>query len=187
MQIRQLNVSHDSTEDRLILRVATPDSEEIRAHLTRRFVGRIWSVLTTVLRTHLKGEQQPEAIMPASDEAKAAPKEPAGNFEEAFREDNTRFPLGRQPLLVSEAKIDVINDDLVRLTLQEGRDRSFTVNLNGELLQAFCAMLRAATARADWGLSLEYSASIAPKPAAPAPAREAALDELPVPAKSRLH
>ena len=51
--------------------------------------------------------------------------------------------------------------------MREARERSFKLSLNAELLQALCAMLRAANEHAGWDLSLDYTppAAMASAPA----------------------
>ena len=50
-----------------------------------------------------------------------------------------------------------LEENLLQLTLREGRERSFSLKLNDELLHALCVMLRAANENAGWDLTLEYT------------------------------
>lgn len=150
MPVRQLQVANDSVQDRLILRIGTTANEEIRVYFTRRFLREVWPHLTTMLAGHLAAKP--------SITTNAQPK-PAGeisSFEPPFQDDNPTYPLGATPLLASEATLEAANEGQARLTLREGRERSFNLNLNGELLQALCAMLRAACENAAWELPLDY-------------------------------
>ena len=148
MQLRQLQVANDSVQDRLVLRVATANNEEFRVYLTRRFLREIWPHLSNMLAGHLKAAQLASAP--------PRPPEEAPTFEQPFKEDNPNYPLGSTPLLASEAVLEAAGDGAARLTLREGRERSLNLNLNSELLQALCAMLRAANTQAGWDLVLEY-------------------------------
>lgn len=150
MQIRQLQVAHDNVQDRLVLRIGTQANEEIRVFLTRRFVRELWPVLTATLSGHLGARPQ---SAPEADGADA----PASTFAEPFREENPTYPLGSTPLLASEATVEPAGDSLCRLILREGRERSFTLTLNTELMQAFCSMLRASGDKARWDLALDYA------------------------------
>lgn len=152
MQIRQLQVANDSVQDRLVLRIATQANEEIRVFFTRRFLRDLWPHLTTMLAGHL---QVP--LLPAGHD-QAAPESTPLNFEQAYRNDHPIFPLGSNPLLASEATLEATGDGVARLILREGRERSFNLNLNSELLQALCSMLRAASQQASWDLPLDYAA-----------------------------
>lgn len=146
MQIRQLQIAHDTVQDRLVLRLATTDDEEYRAWLTRRFVRTLWPHLAK----RMAEPAVPITEVPASD---------GGSFEQAFQEDHATYPLGSTPLLVSEVKVDVLADGGVDLTFREGRERHFQLGLPPDLLQTFCAMLRAGAEAADWNLTLDYLAS----------------------------
>jgi hypothetical protein len=166
MQVRQLQVAHDSVQDRLVMRIGTQANEEIRVFLTRRFVRELWPHLSAMLAGHL-GAAGPLAAAPAG-------KEGGSTFAEPFREENPTYPLGSNPLLAAEATLEPAGDGLCRLILREMRERGVTLNLNAELLQALCAMLRAAAGQAGWDLALEY-ASAAPSTAAAAPAGKTLL------------
>jgi hypothetical protein len=158
MQIRQLQVACDAAQDRLTLRVATQANEEFRVWITRRYLRELWPHLVAMLAGHLAARPQAPAEKPAG--------EPAASFEQPFKEDNPSFPLGSTPLLASEATLTASGEGLARLILREGRERSFTLNVNGELLQALCAMLRKSAEQAGWGLALDYAPAAAPAPAA---------------------
>lgn len=148
MSVRQLQVATDSVQDRLVLRIATDSNEEIRIFVTRRFLREIWPHLSRTLLEQL------DALPPLAEHGESDGE--AASFEQAFREDNPHYPLGSKPLLASEATFDRADDQLLHLTFREGRERSFSLNLNPELLQALCAMLRAAAEQAKWDLSLDY-------------------------------
>ena len=63
MSIHQLQIAFDAVQDRLVLRVATTANEEIRAHLTRRFVREIWPHLMRVLNGHLGGAMPSSGVL----------------------------------------------------------------------------------------------------------------------------
>lgn len=150
MAVRQLQVANDSVQDRLILRVATDSNEEIRIFLTRRFLREIWPHLSRLLASQL-------AQAPADN----TPEHEPASFEQPFKEDNPFYPLGSTPLLASEVTFEGTGNDLTRLILREGRERSFSLNLTGELLHALCSMLRAASEQAQWDLTLTYDSPAA--------------------------
>lgn len=156
MQIRQLQVAHDSIQDRLLIRIATQANEEFRVWLTRRFLGKLWPVLAD------KVLAPPPAI--PTDKVTEPP-----SFSEPFRDDEVTYPLGIAPLLSNEIKFDVLSDGSCSLLFREGRERSFRLNLTAELLHALCAMLRAGAAQAEWQLALDYAPAAEPAAAAPPP------------------
>ena len=151
MQIRQIQVANDSLQDRLVLRIATQANEEIRVFFTRRFLRELWPHLISMLLDHLAAQPVLSSDIPEAD----APEETA-SFEKPFSNDDPLYPLGSMPLLASEATLEAAGPGLARLILREARERSFNMNLNAELLQALCAMLRAASEQAGWELGLDY-------------------------------
>lgn len=151
MQIRQIQVANDSVQDRLVLRIGTQGNEEIRIFVTRRFLRELWLHLTAMLAGHLGTRP---LLKPA---AEAEAETPAATFSEPFRDENCTYPLGANPLLASEATLEPAGDGLCRLLVREGGERSFNLNLNADLLQALCSMLRAASEQANWSLQLDYA------------------------------
>jgi len=144
MLIRQLQVACDQLQDRLLLRISTQEDEEYRIWLTRRFLRELWPHLSRLAgsstTTQLVGETSAD--------------EPV-NFDQLFSEENATFPLGSTPLLSSELKVDTLSDGTFNLSFREGRERSFQLAMNVELLQTLCAMLRAGAEHAQWDLALD--------------------------------
>lgn len=174
MAVRQIQVTNDSVQDRLILRIGTSNNEEIRVFLTRRFLRDIWPHMAAMLTGHLaatsfvpSGEAADQALDQSGTEsgidaelaapAGTTPDTESTRFDQAFVDDNPTYPLGATPLLATEAVLEASGDGSASLTLREARERSFKLSLNVELLQALCAMLRAANEHAEWNLALDYS------------------------------
>lgn len=168
MQIRQLQIANDATQDRLLLRVSSPANEEYRVWITRRFLRTVWPHLA---------KRPPPVPRPATDNP--APQESGGDFTQAFREDNATYPLGSSPMLASEISIDKLSDGGMRLTFREGRERSLCIDLSPDLIEAFLSMLRAGGTKLEWDLPLEYDTAL-PTPSAPPITPE-------TPPKARLH
>lgn len=162
MQIRQVQVSNDSFQDRLVLRIATEANEEIRVFFTRRFLRELWPHLAAMLAGHLQPPlPSPLNVATATDAATPI------DFAQAYSNENPTYPLGAKPLLASEATLEATGEGLARLILREGRERSFNLNLNHELLQALCAMLRAASEQSHWDLALDYQTAETARPVSP--------------------
>jgi hypothetical protein len=149
--VNQLQIAVDAVQDRLLLRIATNGNEEIRIFITRRFLRELWPTLAKTLATMNQLEVRTLAV----DAAEAAAI--SGSFDEAFRTDNPIYPLGSKPLLANEMSLESDEDGAFRMTLREGRERRFSMNVNDELMQALCAMLRAGSETAGWDLTLDYT------------------------------
>ncbi|NTV09256.1 MAG: hypothetical protein HGA47_00580 [Zoogloea sp.] len=150
MNIRQLQISFDAVQDRLLLRVSTAAKEEYSAWLTRRLVRQLWPHLVRILSEHLQGAGKPQ-------EAPAKDAQPGQTFDEPYRADDLNRPLGTTPVLAGEASFDLKEAGLCQLILREPRERSFGISLDRDMMEAFCSMLRAAVAPADWNLVLDYA------------------------------
>jgi hypothetical protein len=150
MQIRQFIVASDKLQDRLVLRIATQDNEEIRIFFTRRFLSELWPFLITMLVEHL-------SIQPSQSEDRASQIKAE---ESAFVSDNPYFPLGSRPFLATEAALEATGPDTARLFLREGRERSCNLNLTSEQMQMLCAMLRQGSQQSGWDLELGYGDTI---------------------------
>ncbi|PKO92851.1 MAG: hypothetical protein CVU16_06135 [Betaproteobacteria bacterium HGW-Betaproteobacteria-10] len=176
MAVRQIQVTNDSIQDRLILRIGTSNNEEIRVFLTRRFLRDLWPPMASMLTGHLAAtgfvptnvaadqlaDQLADQSGTHSETELAGPANSETNnestrFDQTFLDDNPNYPLGAQPLLATEAVLEASGDGSASMTLREGRERSFKLSLNAELLQALCAMLRAANEHAGWDLALDYN------------------------------
>jgi len=153
MHIKQIQATADPVQDRLLVRIATDNGEEVRVFFTRRFLKELWPHLMAMLFGHLAS--------PA-----AAAETSSGEFGLPFQNDNPTLPLGAAPLLPGEAKLEADGEGKCRLTVRELRERSFTLSLNTDLFQALCAMLRAGAEQAQWDLALDYGTAV---PAGSAP------------------
>lgn len=152
MQIRQIQVACDVVQDRLTLRVSTQANEEFRVWFTRRYLRELWPLLSRMLAGHLA----PSALAPGKQ-----PNHEAPTFGQTFNDDNPVYPLGAKPLLASEATLEAVGEGLARLSFREGRERSFNLSLNADLLQSLCSMLRASAEQAGWNLTLDYQQTLA--------------------------
>lgn len=170
MQIQQLQVAADPVQDRLLLRISTPSQEEVRVFVTRRFLRELWPHLIGMLFGHL-------GARPIQLEIREMPAT-AGSFDAPFENPEASFPLGGTPLLAAEAKLEAAGEGLCRLSLREFKERSFTMTLNADLLQALCSMLRATCEQSKWDLELDYGP--------PAPAKPRAAARAPT-GKTHLH
>ncbi len=155
MQIRQLQIARDSIQDRLTLRISSQANEEFRVFFTRRFLRELWPHLSAMLAGHL-------AAAPATSGASSPAVEPA-SFDKPFIDNNPTYPLGTMPLLASEATLTADAPGKALLIFREGRERSLNLHLNHELMQALCAMLRAAAEQSQWDLHLDYGKPAASK------------------------
>ncbi len=174
MGIHQLSVHHDERQDRLLLRVNTQEGEEFRFWLTRRLsarllpaieqaVGKLESQRSGVIAPdgptrQMLTEMQREAFMQQAD-FKTPYAPPPG----------MQLPLGKQPLLVTDAQISVLPQQALQLVLQDhsqGMARQCQLHLPAPLVHGLLHLAQQAIAKADWALG----APAAPTTEAPAQA-----------------
>ncbi len=160
MQIQQLQVAYDARADRLLLRIATAQREEISVLLTRRLIKALWPGLQRMLNSHL-ATNSPSA--PAAAAGKAGD---TGTFQAPFDDSNLTHPLGAEPLLASESRLEPLDGPLCRIMLGETRARQVSFDCDQKLMQALCAMLRGTVTKAEWDLPLDDL----PLPDTPSPA-----------------
>jgi hypothetical protein len=147
MHIQQLQISFDAREDRLLLRIATEEREEIRVALTRRLVKVLWPHLMRMLDGHLGAVE--------SDHVATAPSPAAGRFDAVYDEDKLSHPLGIEPVLAMESRLQAIDGPACRITLGEIRARKVSFECDRDLLLALCTMIRATVNKAEWDLDLD--------------------------------
>jgi hypothetical protein len=156
MLIQQLQISFDAREDRLLLRIATAEREEIRVALTRRLVKTLWPHLVRMLAGHLAGEPAASDAIEMSDgTVPTDAPQGAGSYTEPFDGDKLSFPLGIEPVLAMESRLQAIDGPACRIMLGEIRARKVSFECDRELLLALCAMIRATVDKADWHLDLD--------------------------------
>ncbi|MCZ4306778.1 hypothetical protein O4G98_18765 [Zoogloeaceae bacterium G21618-S1] len=157
MQIQQLQVAYDARADRLLLRIATAQREGISVLLTRRFIKALWPGLQRMLTSHLAKPAPGTQASPASD---------AGTFQTPFDDRKLSHPLGTEPLLAAESRLEPLEGPLCRIMLGETRARQVSFDCDQNLMQALCAMIRGTVAKAEWDLPLDDL----PLPDTPTPA-----------------
>jgi hypothetical protein len=149
MQIQQLQVAYDARADRLLLRIATAQREGINVLLTRRLIKALWPGLQRMLNSHLA------KAAPGIPVAKPTDAAEPGSFQTPFDDSNLSHPLGAEPLLATESRLEPIEGPLCRVMLGETRARQVSFDCDQNLMQALCAMIRGTVTKAEWDLSLD--------------------------------
>ena len=177
MKLRQLQVSADNYEDRLVLRAVLGDSDEYRAYITRRLLHDMWPLL-------MHGLDDPSQDTPRMDDAAVHEAQLAAasghDFAQAFDNPEPTFPLGSRPILVGELSLQATQEKQYKLVLREPKARAFTLNFDKSVLHTLCTMFKAAADVMQWGLSLEFA------PGTPVLEQDFAPDLVPPP-RSLLH
>jgi len=163
MQIHQLSVTYLAEQDRILVRIKTAGSEEIRMWLTRRLMLGLWPLLSKLLTSHLlKLEAAGRSLDGADDSLKKMladfRKEEflrQADFDTPYQEGEAGTPLGTEPLLVTDVDATPLADGRLRLSFnerleQEQEPRSFQLDLQPPLMQGVMHLLEQSLARAQW-------------------------------------
>ena len=178
MGIHQIQIRHDETEDRLLLRLSTTDNCEFRFWLTRRFTKRLWGMLVQMLEWDQAVKQQvvPETrrtVLEIQHEGYSRQANYAKPFEEPAQETPRRLPLGEAPLLLAKAKGKKGDHGFQMLGLHPLQGQGIDITLDAKLLHIFTRLLREQVAKTDWDVNLAlYEGANAAEPLPEAPPRK---------------
>jgi hypothetical protein len=159
MKIHQIQIRHDETEDRLLLRLSTTDNSEFRFWLTRRFVKRLWAMLVQMLEWDQAVRQQADpatkrTVLDIQHEGYSQQANYAKKFEEATQGIPRSLPLGDAPLVLAKAKGKKGEKGMQALSLHPQQGQGIDMTLDTKLLHIFTRLLRQSVAKTDWDINL---------------------------------
>jgi hypothetical protein len=154
--LRQLTLTYDPTEDRMLLRIATAENTEYQLWLTRRFVKVLWGALMQTI------DRNPEiaerATQPAvRDAVKAMQHQEAvqsSDFSKPHTEGNVNLTSNSGPLLVTGGQVKPVSPENTVLSMKTASGSGVQFGLNKKLLHALCHMMITSAQKADWELDL---------------------------------
>jgi len=171
MKIHQLSVSYLAEQDRILVRINTAASREVRLWLTRRLMLGLWPLLSKLLTEHLL---KLEAAGRTLDSADTGLRKMLADFrkEEFLRDadfetpyqENQQSARPEEPLLVTDVDASPLPDGRLRLSFNEHRKqgeeepRSFHLEMQPKLMQGLMHLLEQSLARAQWGDPLATTA-----------------------------
>lgn len=163
MQIHQLSLNYLAEQDRILMRVKSSSSEEIRLWLTRRLMLGLWPLLSKLLTSHLLKLEAAGRSLDGADESLRKMladfrKEEFlrdADFDTPFDETEGQLPLGAEPLLITDVDASPLADGRLRLSFNErlphvDEPRTFQVDLQPALMQGLMHLLEQALGRAQW-------------------------------------
>jgi hypothetical protein len=162
MRIHQVSVSYVAEQDRILARVNTASSEEMRLWLTRRLMMGLWPMLSRLLTSHLlKLEAAGTSLDHADEDLKRMLADfrkeqflKEADFETPYKDQQAVLPLGDEPLLVTDVDAAPLGSGRLRLSFNErlpdAAPRSFQLELEPKLMQALMHLLEQALARSQW-------------------------------------
>lgn len=165
MQIHQLSVTYQAEQDRVLLRVSSTASEEMRLWITRRLMLGLWPLLGRLQTEQvLNAEPAGTALHAADDELRRMLAEfraeeslQRADFDTPFQ-DKPTLPLGAEPLLVTDVDAAPLPNGRLRLAFNErapvagdgAKPRGFQLELDATLTHGLMHLLEQALARSGW-------------------------------------
>ena len=160
MNIHQLSVHHDERQDRLLLRLNTKDQQEFRFWLTRRMTLRLMPAIqqsTVRLEAAQPGVSATDA--PAQQlltELKRDAFLQQADFATPFDNHATQWPLGVEPLLITDAHLTIKPGGTLEVAFEDKSDaaqvKSCQLHLQVSLVHGMVHLIRQASDKAEWGL-----------------------------------
>jgi hypothetical protein len=158
MNIHQLSVNHDERQDRLLLRLNTQDQQEFRFWLTRRMTLRLMPAIqqsavrleaaqpgvaaTDAPSQHLLTELKRDAFLKKAD------------FATPFENRATQWPLGAEPLLITDAHLTIKPSGALEISFEDKSDpaqaRACQLTLQVSLVHGMVHLIQQASEKAEW-------------------------------------
>lgn len=165
MKLRQINIEYSAEQDRLLMRIASGENQEVLLWLTRRCVKLLWGVLLQMARSvpDIATQSHPDAktaLMGMRHENAMAKTDFSKPYEASAKE----HPLGAEPILVSKMQTKRTDNGSFVLTLLPSKGQGINLNLNEELLHSLCGLLRKIASGTEWGLQLDLPQAAAVLP-----------------------
>lgn len=150
--LQQIGLTYAPVEDRVLLRVKSSGIGGFRFWLTRRFCKMLYKGLdnTASKFSALRSHQEPE-VRDAVKTFQAQQAREEANFDDPYEEnEDLEFPLGKDPVLLTAFKCELLDGDVTRLILQMQSGKTITMNLERKLLLNLVTLLREIATRAEW-------------------------------------
>ena len=153
-QLHQINISHDSKEDRLLLRVSTGAGDEYRLWLTRRYTGLLMGVLNKEMDKH-------GGVPSVADSEETTKMLKSGALDKKYENINaSSYPLGEAGVLAFRINTRNTEDGILVLELLPEKGKGITLNLNKSLLYMMHNILTQGITKANWSLQTEVAVSM---------------------------
>lgn len=159
MNIHQLSVHHDERQDRLLLRLNTQDLQEFRFWLTRRMALRLMPAIEQSAVRLEAGQPGVAATDGPSQNLLSELKRDAflkkADFATPFENRATQWPLGAEPLLITDAHLTIKPGGALDISFEDKSDpaqaRACQLHLQVSLVHGMLHLIQQAIEKAEWG------------------------------------
>jgi hypothetical protein len=194
MNIHQLSINYIQEQDRILLRINTSAQEELRLWFTRRLTINLLPNVQRIVTQWVASQEavKSPAISPSATadpqtqqmlaEFKREESLQQSDFKTPYAAQPKAFPLGPEPLLVTEMNITPLPTGQLQMSFTEKlplpdgsanpKPRGFSVALEQKLVHGFLHLLLQAVGVSQWSV-----AALAAPQAEPALPGEASSDE----------
>jgi hypothetical protein len=156
--IHQMRVEFKAPEDRLLFSVISRNGTEVTLWMTRRFVRLLWPNLVKLASStpEAAAQQSPDArksVLRFQHEKALASAKFGSSYD---RDKVTSRPLGETPVLVTKARTRRTTDPKGpnQLSFATEDDKPITLSLDDVMLHSLCRLIRQASDKAEWNLTL---------------------------------
>lgn len=161
MNIHQISVNYVPEQDRCLVRINSQGGEELRLWFTRRLVLSLLPPLRHIASQQMAQhtgptplaapvEQQREQMLASfQKEAKAY----QGDYQTPFKAGASALPLGAEPALITDVKLNLLPSGKVDLQLIEKtaeQTRNIQLAMTPQLMQGLLHLLGEAVKKSDW-------------------------------------
>jgi len=164
MHVRQMSISYQPEQDRILVRVSTSEERELQFWFTRRLTLGVTPLMERIVTETAAGRGGPATTHLASADAitKKAMADfnhsetiRSADFSTPYRLPETAKPLFESPLLITEVNIAPLAGGSLRLQCAEklsgsAQTRRFELALSNTLTHAFMHLFERAVVASQW-------------------------------------
>lgn len=159
MKVKQIGMDFLPFEDRMMLKIGTEPTSDLKLWITRRYFKIMWEALLGALERHLSadrglGDAARRALLAMQQQEKLAKTD----FSQPFQDVTlTTGPAQPQPVYPVLFGISVVQQkpDLWKVALMLRNKRSIDINLNDDMILSLCALMQRTLTAAEWDLKLK--------------------------------
>ena len=153
--LHQFNLEYNAEQDRLLFRMSTREGSEVRLWFPRRFIKRLWGLLTTLLERDPYVAAQTDPV--AKKSVVAFQRDSAitsSDFTKEFEEKPApALPLGEEPVLATKCKATpTASGSTLEFSPDHGQQVSVTLNV--QYLHSLTHLLYEVFKMTDWDLDM---------------------------------
>lgn len=146
--LKQINISYNKIQDRLLLQITNLEEEEIRLWLTYHFTSKILDAMNTILSRSNQGKMDERTARQVLQADKALASEQSAT-RTTFKSSASNLPLGKTGGLIVSVNIKPSGNNFdIQFGIEDGQ--SVSINLPRELMLSVVDSIEKKAAEAEW-------------------------------------